>query len=355
MGLPNIIIDFKTMGISAIKRGDRGIVAVIIKDNGKTGAFVMDSINDIPEALSADNKAYIQRAFIGASSVPKKVTAFALEETATEYTDALIFFAAEKFDYLVCPPDVTNELANTVATWVKSQRDSFDKKIKAVLPSVAADHEGVINFDTNNIKAGETTYTNAQYCSRIAGILAGTPLTMAATFTALSEVTDVPRLTKTQADEAINAGKLILYHDGEKVKIARAVNSLVTVTPEKGDAFKKIKIVDIIDMIHNDIKTTVNDNYVGKVSNNYDNKCLILIAIKSYFEQLEMSGVLDKGKSNIEIDIAAQESYLRGQGVDTSALNEYQLKSANTADKVFLASTVKPLDAVEEIKLNVII
>lgn len=355
MGLPNIMINFKTMGISAIKRGNRGIVAVIIKDNGKTGAFNMESINDIPTTLSADNKAYIQRAFIGGTSVPKKVIVFSLAVDATDYTEALNYFATERFDYLVCPPDTTNELANLVATWIKSQRESFDKKVKAVLPSVTADHEGVVNFDTNNIKVGELTYTNAQYCSRIAGILAGTPLTMAATFTILNEVTDVPRLTKTQADEAINAGKLVLYHDGEKVKIARAVNSLVTVTPEKGEAFKKIKIVDIIDMIHNDIKTTVNDNYVGKVSNSYDNKCLILAAIKGYYEQLEMNGIIDKDKSNIEIDTVAQEAYLKGQGIDTSILNEYQLKSANTADKVFLASTVKPLDAVEEIKLNVII
>lgn len=355
MGLPNIIINFKTVGTTAIKRGNRGIVAIILKDSNINGVKVLNSVTDIPENLSAGNREYVERAFLGGISVPKEIIVYGIAEESTEYTEALNYFATSKFDYLVCPPDVTTELATNVSTWVKSQRDSFDKKIKAVLPNVAADYEGIINFDTTDIKVGSNTYTSAQYCSRIAGILAGTPLTMASTFTVLNEVEDVPRLNKTETDNAIDSGKLILYHDGEKVKIARGINSLNTTTQDKGDAFKKIKIVDIIDMIHDDIKTTANDSYIGKVANSYDNKCLLIAAIQGYYSQLETDGLLDKGKSTIEIDIEAQTNYLIGKGVDVSEMSEYEIKSANTDDKVFLTSSVKPLDAIEEITLNVII
>lgn len=355
MGLPNIIINFKTVGITAVTRGNRGIVAVILKDANVNGAKVLNSVTDIPANLSADNKEYVRRAFTGGVGVPKGVIIYGLKEAATDYTEALNYFATCKFDYLVCPPDASSELAANVSTWVKSQRDSFDQKIKAVLPGVAGDHEGIINFDTKDIKAGSNTFTSAQYCSRIAGILAGTPLTIASTFTVLNEVEDVPRLSKTDTDNAINAGKLILYHDGEKVKIARGVNSLNTTTLDKGDAFKKIKIVDIIDMIHDDIKTTANDSYIGKVANSYDNKCLLIAAIQGYYSQLEADGLLDKGTSKIGIDMVAQTNYLKGTGVDVSKMSEYEIKSANTDDKVFLTSSVKPLDAIEEITLNVII
>ena len=75
---------------------------------------------------------------------------------------------------------------------VKTMRDSKRMKVKAVLPNIAADHEGIINFTTGDIVVGDKTYTAGQYCSRIAGILAGTPLNVSSTYFVLSEVDDVP-------------------------------------------------------------------------------------------------------------------------------------------------------------------
>ena len=52
------------------------------------------------------------------------------------------------FDYLAVPTAETDGKAQDVVTWVKFMRGSKKKKIKAVLPNVAADHEGIINFTT---------------------------------------------------------------------------------------------------------------------------------------------------------------------------------------------------------------
>lgn len=355
MGLPNIMINFKTVGISAIQRGERGIVAVIVKDAANNGFLDLESSNDIPATLSTENKEYIQRAFVGGVSAPNKVVVYVLPDDASDYAEAFSYLETVQFDYVVGAPDMLTAQATAMATWVKGLRDNLDKKVKAVLPSTASDHEGIINFDTNNIKVGDVTFTTAQFCSRIAGLIAGTPLTIASTFTPLPEVTDVPRLTKTQLDSAIDAGKFVIFHDGEKVKVARGVNSLVTTTGDKGVAFTKIKIVDILDLIQSDIKTTANDDYIGKYANSYDNKCLLVTAIKAYFEQLEVDGLLDRGKSDVGIDLVAQTLYLKSTGVDTTNMKEYDIKSANTADKVFLYANIKPLDAIEDITLNVII
>lgn len=355
MGLPNVIINFKSTGTTAIQRGDKGIVALILTDDTNQGFMQLETIKDIPGDLSKENKEYIERAFIGGMSVPKKVLLYVLANGVEDYNEAFTFLETVSFDYLVGPHDMSSDLANKVATWIKSQRDTLDKKVKAILPSIAADHEGIINFDTTNIKVGETTFTNTQYCSRIAGLIAGTPMKVSCTFTPLPEVTDVPRMTNSQLSAEIDKGKFLIFHDGEKVKVARGVNSLVTTNSDKSTEFKKIKVVDILDLIHTDIKKTANDNFIGKFPNNYDNKCILITAIKSYYEVLESDELLEKGVSDIEIDISAQSSYLKATGLDISEMSEYEIKSANTDDKVFLSSNIRVLDAIEDITINIAI
>ena len=63
----------------------------------------------------------------------------------------------------------------TVAAWIKEARDDHHKTFKAVLPNCTADHEGIINLTTDNITStlGTTAFTTAEYCCRIAGVLAG--------------------------------------------------------------------------------------------------------------------------------------------------------------------------------------
>ena len=156
-------------------------------------------------------------------------------------------------------------------------------------------------------------------------------------------------------DAAVDAGKFILFHDGEKVKVARGVNSLQTTTQDKGDAWKKIKMVEVMDMIQTDIRTTAQDAYIGKYANSYDNKCLLVTAIKGYLVGLEQSGILQAGSSSVGIDLAAQEAYLQSVGTDTSKMSQQEIKEANTADKVFLEASIKILDAIEDISLNITI
>jgi len=212
--------------------------------------------------------------------------------------------------------------------------------------------KGLSTLAPDGIILSTGTVAAMDYCSRIAGILAGNPLTMSATFQVLPEVKDVPHLTKTQFDALIDGGQLVLMNDGEKVKIARAVNSLITLTTVKTADWQKCKIVDIMDLQHDDIKKTYGDNYVGKVSNDYNYKCLLITAINAYLTGLEVQMLLDKGKNSVGLDVAAQTLYLQGKGIDTSAMSELDIKKANTGSFVFLTGTNRPLDAMEDLSLN---
>ena len=180
-------------------------------------------------------------------------------------------------------------------------------------------------------------------------------MTISATFAPLPEVVDVHRLTKEEADAANDAGQFILIHDGEKVKTGRAVNSFVTTTQDKGSQFSKIKIVECLDMINQDIRRTAEDSYIGKYANSYDNKLLLVSAIQGYFDQLEMDGLLEKGTSSVDIDTEQQRIYLKSKGVDVTDMTDQQIRMAGTDDQVFLISHIQPLDAIEDITLRVFI
>lgn len=355
MGLPSINIIFKETGITAIQRGMRGIVALTLKDDVPEGnPLTIYTPRDIPSTLSETNKEQIELALMGYQRPPRKVIVYVQPADSLDYAEAQEYLETIRWDY-VAVPGITTAETQAFATWVKSLRDTYQKRVKAVLPNVAGDHEGIINFATQEITTANKIYTTAQYCGRIAGLLAGTPMTISATFAPLPEVVDCDHLTKEQMDEAIDAGKLILYNDGTKVKIARAVNSLVTTSQDKGESFKKIKLVDAMDMIYDDIKKTAEDNYIGKYANSYDNKCLLFAAIQGYFDQLELDGILDPGKNSVGVDIAAQTAYLKSTGADVDSMDEQEIKEANTKDIVFAAANIKILDAIEDVTLGITI
>ena len=344
MGLPNINIAFKSTAASAIERSEKGVVALIIKDAKENGGHAYTNASQIPATLGTDNQAYIQRAFTGYVNPPRQVLVYVLPAAAEALTDALTWLATQTFDYLAGPPDCTEAEATAIAAWIAGRRSSD-----------AAICEAVVNFATGDILVGTTEFTTAEYCSRIAGLIAGTPMTISCTYAPLPEVSDVGRLTREAMDAAVDAGKFILFHDGEKVKVARGVNSLQTTTQDKGDAWKKIKMVEVMDMIQTDIRTTAQYAYIGKYANSYDNKCLLVTAIKGYLVGLEQSGILQAGSSSVGIDLAAQEAYLQSVGTDTSKMSQQEIKEANTADKVFLEASIKILDAIEDINLNITI
>ncbi len=352
MPLPSINITFRTLGITAIQRSQKGVVALIVRGDKLVGGKSFTNINEIPTDWCDASKEYAKRAFTGYINPPRKVIVYMMDGEEHTLQSALDYLRLQEFDYLAGPPDITEQEADSIANWVKSERQNHHL-VKAVLPHVPADHEGIINFTTPNIHVGEGTYTAAEYCSRIAGLIAGTPMTISCTYAPLPEVTDVERMSKEEMDEAIDKGEFILFHDGEKVKVGRGVNSFVTTIQGKGADFKKIKIVEAMDMIDHDIRMTAQDNYIGKYANSYDNKCLLIMAIKGYLEELERAVILERDTSVVQIDLDAQEIYLKKKGINTENMTEHQVKTANTDDQVFLHASIIILDAIENIDLTI--
>ncbi len=360
MGLPTLNINFATAATQTAERINRGVVAIIVKESTaavQNKLYKLSSAADIPAGLSANNKKYIASAFTGNAYGPRSVIVVTIASTNYDYDDALDMLAAERFDWLVAAWDCIETDAQKVAAWITARR-AEGAICKAVLPNYTANNEAVVNFATADIVSSTlsissaTSCSAAEYCARVAGFLAGTPLDQSITYAVLPEVTDIPRLTPTQMDTAIDAGKLILMHDGVKVKFASGVTSLTTVSSGKFAQMKKIKTMEVIDTIRQDLRLLIQDAYIGKLPNTFDNKCLLLTAIRSYFRQLEKENVLMDG-STVGIDIAAQRAYLISAGVDVSEMNDEEIRHANTGSHVFVAASIGVLDAIENIDVNI--
>ncbi|MEG1795173.1 phage tail sheath C-terminal domain-containing protein [Clostridium sp.] len=351
MGLPEVIIEFQSKGTSAIQRSGRGVVALILKDSTKVDFHtkIYKGIEEVSkEDFTAKNHDYIAKVFMG---VPAKVIIERIAADAADYNEALQRLKIKRFNYLAIPGINEADTIN-VATWFKGCRNTDKKTFKAVLPNCAGNDEGIINFTTEDNYDGTTKYSASEYTARIAGVLAGIPLTRSATYYVLEELESIKESINPNAD--IDEGKLILINDGDKIKIGRGVNSLTTTSATKGEDFKKIKIVEGMDLVRDDIRDTFQNQYAGKVINNYDNKILFLAALNAYFRDFEKSDVLDPNTDNrAEINIIAQKEYLTVKGVDVLALNDQQIKEYNTGSKVFLSAFAKFVDAMEDLYFEI--
>lgn len=352
MGMPKITITFADAAKTLVQRSEYGVVGMIFKDAvPDKNPSVITEESEIPAGFSAPSILQIKNALKGYEKSPKSVIAYSVGAEAETYEAALNYFETVKIDYLVAPTCFTDGQVDALKTWVIAQR-ADDSKVKAVLPKCVGDSEGIINFATETCSDGTNTYAAEGMCARIAGMLASTPLTMSATYAPIPELTSCTKLTETEMNTAINAGQLIVFWDGEKVKIARAVNSLATLAG-KSAQWQKIRIVQIMDMIKYDITQLAEDNYIGKYSNSYDNKCVLLAAVTDYFNGLINSTAL--ASASVALDISAIKAYLNEQGIDTSSMTDAEIKEQPTGDYVYLAATIKILDAIEDIVLPITI
>lgn len=312
MGLPEIYISFETAAASAVYR----------------------SLSEVDESkFTAANYRLLKLCFLAA---PSKVVVL---RVGSDEADNFTALDTLDFDYLAAPGLTQAK----VISYIKAER-AKGRGVKAVVANATApDDEGIINFCAEDIVLTDGAVTADNYAARIAGLLAATPLMRSVTYAKLSEVVSCG--AQSDADAAIDAGKLILVPNGEGYCLGRAVNSLTTVTTAHGAAFRKIKIVDGVDLIR--------AGYIGSVLNDYDNKLLLVTAINAYFKALE-GDVLDKTADNAcRVSLPGQRGWLESHGTDTGEMSDAEILRANTGSELFLEASLTFCDAMEDLTLRI--
>lgn len=354
LGLPKINIGFFAKLKEKVKRNPAGVVALVLKDEEiSTGFYEYKANDNIDDDWSADNKDYIEQAFIGS---PKKVMIVNTDEE--DIADALSKFKRKRFNYLAIP-EIEPDETDVVEEWIKDKRKKNRKMFKTVLPNTEADHESVINFTAEEIETDANIYDTSEYTPRIAGALAGLPFNRSATYLILDEVRGVKEVE--DPDEAIDDGELILIDDGENVKIGRGVNSLQSINEEnsdenKSEEFKSIRVVEIMDMIHDEIHDNFEENYIGKVPNTYDNQVLFVNDTNRGLKELEADDLqlLSPEHENfVQVDVDAQRTAWEDEGEDAEDWDDDDVKELPIRRNVFLSGRVRIVDTIEDLDLKI--
>lgn len=355
-GLPTLKIAFERAAQAVVSRSKKGIVAVMVRDEKSNGVYSMNSTLFIPAELGEANKTHIRTAFEGSDRGEPSQVVLVVIAPGTEDTDALEaglkLLESYSIDYLAGPPDVTADELDVLNDWVLAQRE-MGRTVKLVRPfqTAGSDNMGIIELDETGLADKNGPVTAASYCARLAGIFAGIPMSMSATNVAMQELTAVTPRTLLEQQTAINNGKLIFVHDGLQAKIARAVNSLVTIPPEGKEDWSKIKICEGMDLIRYYLRNTIEQNYLGRFQNIYDNKQLLVSAIQDYFHYLESAGVLNPGESFAEVDYDRQLEWLNSQGVSTTNMSRQEVLEYQTGSWVFLRCGGRLVDAQEDFEI----
>jgi Phage tail sheath C-terminal domain/Phage tail sheath protein subtilisin-like domain len=332
---PGLYINFVESAIAQIAGGERGTVAIpLVTFSGTAVAKQFYTIENQTQANELFGEANAQSVVLALQGGAKEVLVYTMPAAplAADYDDMRLAFDARPFNVFVYDDIAdTAEQADALA-WVKRNRDEGKHFAVVFGGSTVDDQDPTVgnartttlsdDYTVNLISGVEyagDVLNSTEFAPFIAGLIAGTPINRSITFKQLPVSDVTKRLTNSQIKTALQAGSLVLVHDGEKVKVEQG---LVT-------SKKKIRAIRARQAVSTDVSKTANDSYIGKIDNNADGHAALISAVKAYLETLENANVLT--------DIVV--------GLDPQRASE--------GDSVFLAISYREIDSMERIFLTI--
>ena len=297
--IPAAYINLVTNTPLSITAGDRGTVALAqelsVGDDGAIYRITATEAN-YPENATAADKKLANLALLGA----KTVLLYKLPPNHTDdHVEAMLAkLKTEDANVIVYPYLKSTTSASTaqqtIANWVKAMQEEEGKNITAVLTNYVADSQYVINNVQGVTLSDGSTLTAAETGAWIGGVTAGAKITESNTARKFVGAIDVtPRMTKTEMETAIKAGKLILTVDkSQNVTVVADVNSLTSTTQTLGEIMKQNRYVRTACGIREDIGTVWDSNIKGKYDNNEEGRSIFKSALVEYFADLERRGAI---------------------------------------------------------------
>lgn len=357
-GMPKADIVFRGLGASAVKRGERGTAVLILKDDTPgENKLKYKSISDLTKEEQAKftpgNLLFLKDSLEG---TPLELYVFKMKN------DDVVSDILNKVKGIIprnCWIAIQSSLSadqDDLISFIKSENKNDKKRYKGlVYKGTNPDSMHIVNLTNETVTfpddRGEITGDNA--ISYLLGFYAGLPLTMSGIakptkFISVKEPEDL--------EKAISNGEHILFNDEGIVKVARAVNSLVTLTQDITIEMTHINTVEKIDFMYTDIYKTWNESYKGKYPNILDNQMLFISAVNGYFKAISKNYILDPNfKSKSEIDVATQRTanYPKyGEDVVDSWDDAYAMKmTVGTA--VFLKANIKISGIMEDLFFDI--
>ena len=255
--------------------------------------------------------------------------------TAQDYLDYLE--AIEVHDFHTIGLMSTDPTTKGVFTaFAKRLRDDEGKKIQVVLENYPeADYEGVISVKNGVVLADGTTLTAAQAVAWVAGATAGAAANQSLTYDAYDGAVDAsPRYTNSQIVAALQNGEFVFTGIDGRAVVEQDINTLKNFTPEKGKAFRKNRVLRVLDGLGNDYLRVFSQSYIGKVPNNDDGRNLFKSECINITNQYQNIGAVQNFDPQTDIEV------LPGADSDAVVVNQW-VQPVDSIEKIYMTVTVR--------------
>lgn len=186
------------------------------------------------------------------------------------------------FNTVGCLSD-DEQIKKLYTAFCKRMRDDVGKKFQCVVYNYAADHEGIINVKnpcSSGLESGLVAW--------VTGVCAGLAVNKSALNKKYDGELDIYSDYKQSAlEDAVNSGEFTLHRVGSELRVLMDINSLVTLSDERGELFRENQTVRVIDQIGNDIAVLFATKYLGNVPNDAAGRVSLWNDIVQHHKQLQ--------------------------------------------------------------------
>lgn len=298
--LPGSYINIVNASTATSTVGDRGVVAIALPLKKAPGTVITITRNEFTSSASEIlGKEYNSNDVIALREIfchANKVYIYDLG-TDGKIADALNAFEPYDFNVLCVYTAEQNDVTNCIAK-VKAWRDDMGKKCQAVVYNqTAPDSEGIINVVSTVSNEGAVGYALVAW---VAGAEAGCKINESCTNMLYDGEYDVVTdKTQTQLEQCIKDGQVAFHLVYGDVRMLEDINSLTTVTADKGEDFKSNQTIRVVDQIANDIAKLFNTKYLGRIPNNASGRVSLWADIVAHHKKLEAISAIENFDSTL--------------------------------------------------------
>lgn len=316
--LPGSYINFVSASKATANLGERGIVAFPYSLGKEAGTvieitkaeFVKDAPKFLGESVTFDSEIAkpLREVFAHASKVI--IYDLGSEDALKTASDAVK--ALEPYDFNILAVYTSNQAdITTYLTSLKVWRDN-GKKCQAVVYGgetsdetvLAPDHEGIINLVSTVTDEGTEGH---ELVAWVAGAEAGCGINASCTNMVYDgEYTVKCNHSQTELENCIKkpdtgegGGQFVFHLVYGEVRVLEDINSLTTVTADKGEDFKSNQTMRVLDQIANDIAKLFNTKYLGKIPNNASGRVSLWGDIVAHHRQMETIQAIENFNSEL--------------------------------------------------------
>ena len=298
--LPGSYINFVNASKATATLGERGVVAIALPLNHAAGKvieinrseFIKDSEALLGASYDDSTLAPVREIFCHAT----KIYIYDLGESGT-VAQAVAALEPYNFNILCAYTAVENDVKAYI-TQVKSWRDDVGKKCQLVVYNqTKPDYEGIINVMSTVEDDGADAHALVAW---VAGAEAGCEVNESCTNMRYDgEYTIVVDKRQTELEQCLKNGELVFHNVYGDVCLLEDINSMITVTEDKGEDFKYNQTIRVIDQIANDIAKLFNTKYLGKIPNNASGRVSLWADIVAHHRQLEEIQAIENFDSSL--------------------------------------------------------